>query len=174
MARKILAASVFCAVVMITTGAALGSSATVRVSPHAALHDGQTVRVSYAGFPPYEKVFFFQCISLRDLTDGGPGGCQADIQSAPFGIVDPKGAGHLDFVVHQSLAGGRCTNQCLIAVTNGNPGPMASTRVSFLTSTLPVTGPAMLSGVAEGAAALTVVGALTCWFSRSRSRTRAR
>jgi hypothetical protein len=137
------------------------SDATVGVTPHTSLVDGQTVRVSARGFDADGKVWLSECATAEDVN---PNGCGQQLAGQPFLIVDDQGDAVGTFVV-SAIAPAHPYNTsdlepcmaCVLVAVEGvvaeqAPLPMASTSLTF--ASLPMTGFSATSTFTAGVVAL--------------------
>jgi dienelactone hydrolase len=107
------------------------------VTPDSALHDGQTVTVSWSGYAPGQSVNALEC-SHNPPTAAG----QCDLTSGVLLHPDPTGSATVSLVVHTGVigtGGGICdaTHPCVIAVNQGGSlaaSATATVEVTFASS----------------------------------------
>jgi Neocarzinostatin family len=99
------------------TTAAQPTTGTVVVSPNDGLEDGQSVTVTWSGFPASKGIVATQCNTLTVTAVG-----QCNITTFKLGTSDASGAGSLRFTVHTGATGnGTCdatANNCTIYVSD--------------------------------------------------------
>ncbi len=149
------------------------TGATVEVTPHAALVDGQTVRVSVRGFEPGGKVWLSECATAADVNADS---CGEQLAAQPFLIANDRGDANGTFVVTAtasprpySVARLQPCTACVLVAVEGvfaghAPLPVASTGISF--EPLPMTGFPLAIACVTGCAAL-IIGLLLVRFRRS-------
>jgi dienelactone hydrolase len=107
------------------------------VTPNTALHDGQTVTVSWTGYAPGQSVNVLEC-SHNPPTEAG----QCDLTSGVLLHADPTGSASVPLVVHTGMigsAGGTCdaSHACVVAVNQGgslSASATATVEVTFASS----------------------------------------
>jgi hypothetical protein len=168
--------AVFFATWLSPPSATAATRATIEVTPHASLVDGQIVRVTVSGFEPGGKVWLSECATAADINAYG---CGEQLAAQPFLLTSDSGDATGTFVV-TATASARpysttrllpCTACVLVAVegvfAGHAPLPVASTDISF--ASLPMTGFPLAIACAAGSIAVVVGLALATSGRRRRA-----
>ncbi len=118
----------FAAATIAFAGPALAAT-SVSVSPSTGLSSGDSVTVTYSGFPANASLFVLEC---NPKAAADPGSAHCDLTGATPTTADASGAGTAKFTVKTGTIGdGTCTTDCLVAVSDAAGTNAGAGQITF-------------------------------------------